>query len=88
MTAALQPLLSGGEAAAEQLQEFDRIHRSLQRDYAVRAASAIAGLLAAPQEPAVAPLAPPSGEGSSDGNTGDLRGGQESAGSGSGAKGD
>lgn len=41
MVNALQPLLSAGEAAEEQLQAFDAIHKGLARDYAAQSASAI-----------------------------------------------
>ena len=44
MAAALQPLLSGGQAVGAQLQAFDSIHRDLRRGFAERAAEALAAL--------------------------------------------
>ncbi len=44
MAAALQPLLSDGQAVSAQLQAFDSIHRDLRRGFAQRAAAALAAL--------------------------------------------
>ena len=50
MVAALQPLLTDGPAALQQLQEFDAIHRQLQQDYAGRAAAALGELVETDKE--------------------------------------
>ena len=44
MADTLQPLLESGDAAAEQLQAFDEIHRQLRRGYAGEAAAALVEL--------------------------------------------
>ncbi len=45
MVDCLQPLLSAGEAAAEQLQAFDLMHRELARDYGGESARALLELI-------------------------------------------
>jgi lipid-A-disaccharide synthase len=81
MAAALQPLLAGDAAVAEQLQEFDKIHSSLRQDYAVRAATAIAELIGGPGEPRVETAASLPRKGSPDGQHDQAIIGGESAGS-------
>jgi lipid-A-disaccharide synthase len=46
MAAALQPLLAGAGAAAEQQAAFEDIHRQLRQDFAARTATAVLELLA------------------------------------------
>ena len=45
MAAALEPLLSGSEAASGQLREFTLIHDALRQDFGERAAAALAALV-------------------------------------------